>query len=239
VWKKISSGFAASWHDHRTHYMGFRPPPAITAHPDRAQVVIRDWVLPLRMGTTDIEVHGDVLWVPGPSPFPWFVVGGACALAVMALAVTELWRPTAVVAGALLLVIGVVDVVADLATRGPSPAVLWTALTVAALVGLTVGLGGTVRDRRWAVALLGAAGLVLSVQLGWSDLSALSHSQIPPPFGPLATRAVVSISSGLGLGLAGLAVVRWSRPESRLAQSAANNTFAKSQLTRWSRKVAT
>jgi hypothetical protein len=38
-------------------------------NPDQRHIVIPEWVVPIRAGDTTIEATGQLLWIPGPSPY--------------------------------------------------------------------------------------------------------------------------------------------------------------------------
>ncbi len=48
VWRHVSTGTTASWHDHRAHFMGGDDPPEVVRHPDQRRVV-DNWVIPMRV----------------------------------------------------------------------------------------------------------------------------------------------------------------------------------------------
>src|SRR5262249_19843567 len=80
VWKRISTGTTARWHDHRAHFMGGEAPPEVARHPDRRQVV-DNFVIPMRAGSEHVVARGQIVYVPPPSPWPWVI--GAVALAAL------------------------------------------------------------------------------------------------------------------------------------------------------------
>src|SRR5438067_2947374 len=57
-WRKVSSETVARWHDHRIHWMGGQKPPAVLRDPGHRHVVIPNWVVPIRLGTSTVEVTG-------------------------------------------------------------------------------------------------------------------------------------------------------------------------------------
>src|SRR4051812_1379556 len=83
-WNRLASGTVARWHDHRAHWMGTDDPPEVARAPDQRHVVDH-WSLQLRRGTQDVTVAGDLLWLPGPSPWGWVLGALAIALALVAL----------------------------------------------------------------------------------------------------------------------------------------------------------
>ncbi len=85
AWLRIGSGPSLGWHDHRVHWADPLPPPEVVRDPSVAHVVIPDWHIPLLWNGRTVVVSGDVLWKPGPSPWPWFgmVAGTAAAIVVL------------------------------------------------------------------------------------------------------------------------------------------------------------
>ena len=76
-------------YDHRTHWSG-PDPPAVAADPGHRQVVVPNWQIPLRVGQRTALIQGDIVWVPGPSPWPWRLLAAA-AFALMVLAGWRSW----------------------------------------------------------------------------------------------------------------------------------------------------
>jgi hypothetical protein len=218
-WRKIGDGPSVTWHDHRAHWTG-PDPPAVTAAPRAVHLVVPDWQVPLRQGDRDMVVHGAVTWIPGPSPWPWVLT--AVALFAAALAGAGGYRRPKVLA-----VVALVAVAADivhtagalLASSAPLATELYGSLTSAA--GWAVAVFGAYRllrgraDTGLLYVLLG--GVFLTMAGALPDLSALGRSQITSAFGPVATRAAITFTLGLGAamaaaGLAGFRSPRRSEP---------------------------
>jgi hypothetical protein len=218
-WKRVGDGPSAVWHDHRAHWTG-PDPPAVTASPRALHVVVPDWQVPLRQGERDMVVRGDITWVPGPSPWPWVLA--AVALFAAALAAAGGYRRPRVL-GVVALVAVAADMVhtagALLASTAPLPAELYGLVTSAAgwvVAGLAASrlLRGRV-DSSLVYLLLGGVFLTLAGAL--PDLPALARSQLDSGFGPVATRAAITVTLGLGASmvvaaLAGLRAPRRSEP---------------------------
>jgi hypothetical protein len=85
-WRHVASQPVTIWHDHRSHWSGQGAPPGVRATPGREQVVVPTWPVPLRVGSRTVLVTGQIVWVPGPSPWPWM------GLSVL-LCATGCWRP--------------------------------------------------------------------------------------------------------------------------------------------------
>lgn len=205
-WRRIGSGDTVRWHDHRAHWMGPEDPPAVQRDPDSRHVVVSDWTVELRRAGETIEVTGDVVWVPPPSPWPWLLASLVAAGAVVAASRLRRW-PT--VLGAALV-----------GATGAAAAHLageWGATTASAasLLGGSVytiggiGLGGVAlallvtRDEPLdAIPAVLIAGIVLALGTGLADVSSLSHSQLASTHAPTIVRTEVVAALGLGAGLA-------------------------------------
>jgi hypothetical protein len=214
-WKRIGDGPSAVWHDHRAHWTG-PDPPAVKADPHLVHVVARDWQIPLRQGDQTMVVRGAITWVPGPSPWPWALA--AVALFAAALAAAGGYRRPRVLAVVALLAVAA-DVVhttgALLASTAPVPVELYQSITSAA--GWAVAGWAAWRlwrgqaDKGLLYLLLGGVFLTLAGAL--PDLPALARSQVASGFGPVATRAAIIFTLGLGAAMvaAGLAGFRAPR----------------------------
>ena len=218
-WRRIGDGPSVTWHDHRAHWTGPNPP-AVAASPQVMHLVVPDWQVPLRQGDRDMVIHGAITWIPGPSPWPWLLT--AVALCAAALAAAGGYRRPKVLA-----VVALVAVLADvvhtagalLASPAPLAVELYGSLTSAA--GWAVAGFGAYRllrgkaDTGLLYLLLG--GVFLTLAGAVPDLSALGRSQIASGFGPLATRAAITFTLGLGTamvvaGIAGFRTPRRSEP---------------------------
>jgi hypothetical protein len=202
-WRRIGDGPSAVWHDHRAHWTG--PDPAVVAaNPRIVHVVVPDWQVPLRQGDRTMVVRGDITWVPGPSPWPWLLA--AVALFAGALGAARGYRRPQVLAVVALAAVAA-DVVhtvgALLGSAAPLAAEVYGTATSA--VGWVVAVVAAQRllrgraDTGLVYLLLG--GVILTLAGAVPDLSALARSQLPSGFGPVATRAAISVSLGLGASM--------------------------------------
>ena len=91
VWRQVSNGRVATWHDHRAHYMGADRPPVVQDDPGRRHVLDR-WTVELRDQERTIRVHGLLVWVPPPSPWPYVALAVGVAALVVGLSRTRAWR---------------------------------------------------------------------------------------------------------------------------------------------------
>ncbi len=78
AWEVVASGGEYSWHDHRIHFMSPGLPPGVDPAVDAAQPVL-DWAIPMAVDGQDVEVVGELVWHPGPSPV-WPGLAAAVAL---------------------------------------------------------------------------------------------------------------------------------------------------------------
>jgi len=213
-WRRAGTEPVARWHDHRTHWMADQPPLAVRRDPGRRHVIIDGWVVPLRAGSTEVEVKGRLLWVPGPSPAPWlvlaallfavFVAAGLLLRGRVFRAVFAAGVATAVVSD-VVHTFGTAAAVETASATSASTAVVLAWLAAFASVVLFVVRGA---ERELEALLAGAfAGAVIAVFGGLADLSMLSRSQVPFD-GPVAlARACVAVSTGVGFGLVAAGVL--------------------------------
>jgi len=204
AWQHVSNEPVARWHDHRAHWMDTSDPPAVRRDPGSRHVVIPDWTIPLRVGGERLAIEGDVVWVPGPSPWPWVLLAVAITAGLVALTRTRWWRSAITVA----LAVGIVSEAVHLAGS-------WSATT--ASIGSRLGAGiysmGAIalailalvwirrRDASAAMPAVLIAGLFLLVAGGLADLTTLTRSQIPTDLAPPAARLTVTLALGIGTGL--------------------------------------
>jgi hypothetical protein len=203
-WQRIGAGTRVRWHDHRAHWLATTNPPQVQRDPGARHLVQR-WTVTLVTAGTRIQVHGDVVWVPGPSPWIWVVVALGLSLAVVVLAATRLAR--VVVAASLSVLI-----VGETAHVFGS----WAATTVAGTTKLAasayalggsavalVALGWVVRRGVHAAApLLLLTGLFLALAGGLADVTTLYRSQLPTTLPNTLARLEVAVTIGLGAGIA-------------------------------------
>jgi hypothetical protein len=206
-WRRVSTSTTARWHDHRAHWMGRNDPPAVQRDPGRRQVVQRFTVV-LEQGSRTIRVRGDLLWVPGPSPWPWVI--GAVVIVATVFTLTRHSR----VRNALVIALSVLVVSETAHVIGAWGATTSTGFTkLAASVYSLGGIALAVTALTWVIrrgtyaaaplALL--AGLFVAVGGGLSDVTALTRSQLPTTTAYWVTRLEVTLALGIGFGLAAAA----------------------------------
>jgi hypothetical protein len=214
-WHRVGGGVRLVWHDHRAHWTG-PDPPAVRRAPWRRQVVIPRWRVPLRVGDRTVVVVGEVVWVPGSSPWPWLALAGGLAAAVGAAGRARRWR---VLVAAALLAAVVGDVVHTVGAELASVVPVLVRVYVSGLWATGWALGIVVayrlvrgRDGEADAYLLLAVGLFFAFASGLGDVFTLSRSQVSTALRLAAARATVAASLGLGVGLFAVGLQRTSRP---------------------------
>ncbi len=210
LWRNVSSGTTARWHDHRAHFMGGEDPPEVARHPDTRHVV-DNWVIPMRVGNQDLTVRGQLVYVPPPSPWPWVVGAVLVAALVFGLSRTRAWRTVFVVALALLTLTEVVHVVGlwDASTASFGTKLGESAYSIAGIALGLLALGWIWRKgAESAVPIVLVATIFLFVAGGLADVTSLGNSQVPSTFSAGFARLVVTLTLGLGAGLAVAAAFR-------------------------------
>jgi hypothetical protein len=203
-WHQTGVGTTVRWHDHRAHWLAATNPPQVQRDPGSRHLIQR-WTVTLVADRTRIQVHGDVVWVPGPSPWIWLAVALGFALAVVVLAATRLGRPAVAASLAVLIVGETAHVFGS-----------WAATTVAGstkLAASAYALGGIAvaalafvwvvrRGVHPAAPLLLLAGLFLALAGGLADVTALYRSQLPTTLPVTLARLEIAATIGLGAGIA-------------------------------------
>jgi hypothetical protein len=215
-WRQVDDEPVATWHDHRTHFMGSHDPPAVEQDPDRTHVVIPNWRVPLDYGDTRLAITGDALWVPGPSPWPWVVLAVGLAAVVGVLARTRVWVRVMEAALAILVVSESIHVVG--AWQASSASLGSRALeSLYSLGGIVVSLLALLwlrgRDPYAATPAVLVAGLFVFVAGGLADVTALTRSQLPTSLPVDLARLTVTVALGLGAGLVIAAAGRLKAPQ--------------------------
>jgi hypothetical protein len=218
VWRHISSEAVARWHDHRAHWMGAASP-IVDSEPHRAHVVIPGFRVGLTASGTRYAAVGDVVWSPGPSPWPWLFGALALAAILAALAVVRrldrLLRPALLVFLPTFLIVEALVVVDEWRwfVGGLLPHV--GASFYAAVAWLLVGGALLVLARRgtYAAAPLLLIGAVATfVGCGLSNLPVLWNAHVPNTLSPGLVRAAAAFSLGGGAGLIAVGAKRLREP---------------------------
>src|SRR5438067_9125645 len=92
-WQKISSEPVARWHDHRIHWMLSANPSPVQAAPGKRHVIIPEWIVTMKQGAQTIAVKGDLVWQPGSSALPWYLLAAALLALVAVVGRSPAWAP--------------------------------------------------------------------------------------------------------------------------------------------------
>lgn len=229
-WEKVSTEPIALWHDTRTHWMSVDRPPEVAADPSVPHR-IRDWIVPLRVDASAVELRGTLDWLPPPSAVPWWSAAAVGALAVGAVGLPRRVSVLPVLA-AVSLVGGAVALAYALARSldAGASAVGGVLLTLVAgqLWPVVVGLAAMAAAayaalRRPAVDfVLALAGTCLALFAGLTNVAVFSTSVAPVPWPAAWARAAVAVvlAAGAGVALAGTLRAR-AVPRSRPVESVA------------------
>lgn len=215
---RVRPDSVARWHDHRAHWMEAGPPPSVAADPGRTQRV-RDWVVPLRVEASTVEVRGTLDWLPPPSPGTWWALClvGAVAVGGLGLALRRsgpVALAVAAVAGGAAGLAYAVARVLDGGTAGAGGTLLglltgqlWLVLTSLAAIAAAAYAMSRRPSADFALALAGACLLVAG---GLSNAAAFSRSVPPAAWDGTWARVAVAavIVSGAGLTAAGVLRIR-------------------------------
>jgi hypothetical protein len=233
VWKRVSGGDTARWHDHRAHFMGNDDPPEVARDPGQRRVV-DNFEIPMRTNGTSVVAHGQIIYVPPPSPWPWVVGAVVLAGIVFALARTRSWRTAFAVTLGLLALTEIVHVVG---LWGGSTASAGTKFVESAysLGGILLAVVGLVwmwrKGVESAVPLVLVATIFLFVAGGLADVTTLFNSQVPSTFSATFARVLVTLTLGLGAGLAAAAAVRLRPPPVERPPQARRRPVTKAPVT--------
>jgi hypothetical protein len=207
-WEKISSEPVARWHDHRIHWMVATNPPMVQRSPGQRHVVIPEWTVALKQGDRAIAVKGDLVWEPGSSGLPWYLLALVLAALVVVVGRSSGWAPgLAAVTAAVVAVDVFHNLGLGLANAGGLGHRLGKSITQSpySLLGWAAGVLAIVwllRRRSDGLAVAGTAGMFVALAGGVGDATALFRSEVPFGFGAALARLAVSASIGLGFGLA-------------------------------------
>jgi hypothetical protein len=86
VWRKVASGNAWQWHDHRIHWMSTLPPPTVKNAPKQRHHIF-DWKVPVRVGGERASILGRLDYAPPKTASPWVYA----AIAVPLVAALGAW----------------------------------------------------------------------------------------------------------------------------------------------------
>jgi len=212
VWVRDSMSDVARFHDHNTHYMSTDLPPLVRAAPGQPHLV-SEWTVPMTYGGRSLAITGQLRWVPGPSPLPWYALALLTGLGAAALALTRRWGRLLAAATVAVIAADVVHSVGIAASSAGGLGVqLSTFVTGNAVeaVAWVVGLVGAYLLSRSRIAgffVTGTAGAVLASVGGLGDVGVLRHSAAPFAWPLDLERALTAVTIGTGLGLVVAAVL--------------------------------
>lgn len=207
-WRKLSDAQVVRWRDHRIRWTATPNPPQVEANPDARHVVFPRWEIGLQQGEVRAVVFGQLTWVPGPSPAPWFGLIGGALVGVAALGLLRRWGPP--LAAAMVLVL-VLDIVHSFSVAFAYPGGLGAHLVKVVTGGFYGILGWVlaavairllVRGRVDGLYAGVFAGLSMAVFGGLLDLATLSRSVSLNALPVDVVRLCIAVTTGAGLGIA-------------------------------------
>ena len=218
-WEQLSDDNSYAWHDHRIHWMATSEPPGVSTEPGTRQLV-NQWSVPFAIGGQDLQISGDLEWIPGGSPWAWLIP----ALLVVSIPVIYglmtsspdveafEWRGLSVPAGGTLLIIAAANLFHlydDLfATPIPFSEAAVTAAQTAFFIAIAVfGSVKAIEGKEGAFTALGVASGATFIGQGLLYFSVLGASQTASLFPGWLTRVVVALSVAQVLPMAVAAVM--------------------------------
>ncbi|HEV7865034.1 MAG TPA: hypothetical protein VGR20_20220 [Acidimicrobiia bacterium] len=219
-WEQISSEPLARWHDHRIHWMLPTNPSEVRNSPGKRHVIDPEWTVTMVVARgTDpagdrIAIKGDLVWQPGPSALPWYLLIAVLVALVVVISRRPQWAQGLAAVTAVLVAVDIFHAVGlGLANAGGLSERLGKSITASpfAVLGWAAGALAIVwllRRRSDGLSAAALAGLLVALLGGVSDVGVLSHSEVPFGFGAGLARLAVALSIGLGFGLAVAAALR-------------------------------
>jgi hypothetical protein len=226
-WAFVSEDPVTQWHDHRVHWMGEEPPPAVNDAPDKVHTIYDAWKIPMTLdGTEEVVATGDLRWVPGPSPIPWLLLAIGSAAALIGATFTKKWKLVLGIGTAVLVVVSIVQ----------SIGIAYAPGTTGSPLG-RVNSGGLYLVPAWISGIVGArnllmnkgdsalAALICAVIAGFTggimDIGGLFSSQIAFAWSAALARAFVALSLGLAVGILVGDFIAWTRHQKPMLEAVA------------------
>jgi hypothetical protein len=195
-WVLVARDGVYAWHDHRIHFMSPVLPPQVDTESGSVQPVL-DWSVPLLVDGRQVEVSGQLAWVPGPTPVvPWGLTVLVAGLVVGLVVRRPGWLTPVVLTGAA--VTGLAGLAATVGlppgADGEPSLVVLPVMAVALVVG---GRWLATSGRRSGLLLTAAAGLPLLVW-GVVQVGALTRPIVPGwlPVGAVRAATMLAFAAG-------------------------------------------
>ncbi len=213
-WRRLSAGHLARWHDHRSHWMGNNNPPVVAHDPHHSHVLIKNWGVPLVANGKRFRISGDVVWSPGPSPWPWLL--GALLIAVGLGAVARRRRLAWGLVPLLVVYLAVnARVIVGTWHWYAAPALSRLGATGYEWFSFLAVLGALLvivrKGIHAAAPMLLVAGVFVFLGSGLANVLSLARAHVPSDLTPGADRAAIMFAIGLGAGLIAIGARRLGR----------------------------
>src|SRR4029079_7753487 len=92
------------------HWMSPNDPPEARAEPGKRHVINAEWIVPIKAGKDTAQVTGALVWGPGPSALPWYLLIVVLLAAVVLIGRTASWAAGLATATGVLVAVDVVHV---------------------------------------------------------------------------------------------------------------------------------
>ena len=205
-WEQVNGGNAYAWHDHRIHWMATANPPGVETNPDQEQVVNPGWEVPLDIGGTAATVTGDLLWIPGGSPWVWLIPALVVVMIPLAIGLRTKpdleayeWRGLTTPMGITLIALSAINLIHLVDDLFATPIPLSQSSVSAVQTAFFIGIGIFGGFRAWqgregAFTALGVGAGSIVIGQGLLYVSVLGASQTASLFPGWLTRVAVALS---------------------------------------------